>query len=228
MWSHGRACFGTGLASKGRVVEPSHLRRQIHGRVVRLMCLGLFVCVTAGLAACGGDDETAATTTTTSRTFADVQIEFIERPKEAVKLPERSEVSLRPYRIQRDGSVVAEHRGPLAAEAAKMWDIGASVPVKFLGGSAELRSRVRAVADEWSKYANVRFAWVPNDHSAVIRVSFEQDGASWSYVGRDALGLFPFQGLATMNLGWLTDDSPDTEVQRVVLHEFGHALRARS
>ena len=27
-----------------------------------------------------------------------------------------------------------------------------------------------------------------------------------------------------MNYGWLTTDSPDDELQRVVLHEFGHAL----
>jgi hypothetical protein len=27
-----------------------------------------------------------------------------------------------------------------------------------------------------------------------------------------------------MNLGWLTTDTPDDEVERVVLHEFGHAL----
>ncbi len=28
----------------------------------------------------------------------------------------------------------------------------------------------------------------------------------------------------TMNYGWLTDDSTDDAVRRVVLHEFGHAL----
>jgi hypothetical protein len=27
-----------------------------------------------------------------------------------------------------------------------------------------------------------------------------------------------------MNYGWLTPDSPDSELRRVVLHEFGHAL----
>jgi hypothetical protein len=33
----------------------------------------------------------------------------------------------------------------------------------------------------------------------------------------------PFE-FATMNFGWLTDDSPEYEFSRVILHEFGHAL----
>jgi Matrixin len=118
-----------------------------------------------------------------------------------------------------------ESRGRNRQPGQKLWDIGATIPVKFLGGSAALRSRVRAVADQWTEHANVHFAWVPSDHLAVIKISFDQDdGTSWSQVGRDALGSVVFPNSATMNLGWLTDDTDDTEVSRVVLHEFGHAL----
>jgi hypothetical protein len=32
------------------------------------------------------------------------------------------------------------------------------------------------------------------------------------------------KGEPTMSLGWLAADSPDAEVRRIVLHEFGHVL----
>ncbi len=62
---------------------------------------------------------------------------------------------------------------------------------------------------------------------AEIRISFSADDGSWSALGTDALitRFFPpFQ--PTMNYGWLEDDSADDEYERVVVHEFGHALGA--
>ena len=60
-----------------------------------------------------------------------------------------------------------------------------------------------------------------DDGAGEIRISFEQPG-SWSYIGTDALSI-P-DAYPTMNLGWLTINSKDAEIGRVVLHEFGHAL----
>jgi hypothetical protein len=57
-------------------------------------------------------------------------------------------------------------------------------------------------------------------------VSFGADpGNSWSAVGTDALveRYFP-RHQPTMNFGWLEDDTPEDELSRVIIHEFGHAI----
>jgi hypothetical protein len=102
-----------------------------------------------------------------------------------------------------------------------MWDAGQTLRVKMMGGTAFVHTKVRQYAEEWSGYANIKFAFVDPAQAAEIRIAFEP-GSSWSLLGRDALGvLFDY---ATMNFGWFTDNTPDAEFSRVVLHEFGHAL----
>jgi serralysin len=56
----------------------------------------------------------------------------------------------------------------------------------------------------------------------MIRISFRHEG-SWSMLGRTCLD-GKDRSLPTMNFGWLEADTPEAEVRRVVLHEFGHAL----
>src|SRR5690606_37607016 len=84
-----------------------------------------------------------------------------------------------------------------------------------------VRSKVRKYAEEWTSYANIRFAFVDDSQPAEIRVSFDK-GGSWSHVGRTAL-LVPFN-FSTINFGWLDDNLAEVEFRSVVLHEFGHAL----
>jgi hypothetical protein len=76
------------------------------------------------------------------------------------------------------------------------------------------------------EYANVKFQLVVTPDQvrnlkSTIRITFVP-GGSWSYVGTDALDIAP--GQPTMQLGWLTERSQDSEIRRVALHEFGHAL----
>lgn len=103
------------------------------------------------------------------------------------------------------------------------WGVGDRVTVRFLEGDPDLRRRVRAVAEEWTgeKMANLSFHFA-NSGPADVRVGFEQGDGSWSYLGTQCRRISPSE--RTMNYGWLTPDSPDDEVRRVVLHEFGHAL----
>lgn len=108
----------------------------------------------------------------------------------------------------------------MAILTEKKWEPGRSLSVSFLDGDPGVQSRVRDRAQEWSGYGNIRFEFT-DDSEADIRISFQEEG-SWSYLGTDALGIDA--GEATMNYGWLTPDSDDEEVSRVVLHEFGHAL----
>jgi hypothetical protein len=70
--------------------------------------------------------------------------------------------------------------------------------------------------------ADLTFDWVGDDDEAEVRIAFQQGDGSWSYMGTFCRQIPADE--PTMNYGWLTPDSDDAEVQRVVLHEFGHAL----
>ncbi len=109
----------------------------------------------------------------------------------------------------------------MALETRTLWQPGRVLRVRFLDGLAAVQAKVAAVACTWEKFANIHFEF-NNDPQAEIRISFSHDPGSWSYMGTDALAIPPDQ--PTMNYGWLTPNTPDDEYQRVVLHEFGHAL----
>jgi Caspase domain len=111
--------------------------------------------------------------------------------------------------------------GPVAV-AAKLWRPGQTLRVRFLDGDPRVRRKVASTAQMWTKYANIPFKF-DFDHAAdaEIRVSFTRSG-TWSHIGTDCLHI-P-QDQPTMNFGWLTRSSPDTEIRRVVLREFGCAL----
>ncbi|MGH9901865.1 MAG: hypothetical protein ACRD68_08655, partial [Pyrinomonadaceae bacterium] len=97
------------------------------------------------------------------------------------------------------GSKMARVRSP-EQFGMKLWENGATLRVRFMDGEPAVHERVKKFASEWTKYANLRFAFgaAPD---AEIRVSFRGAG-SWSYVGTDALGVPP--GSPTINFGWLT------------------------
>jgi serralysin len=113
-----------------------------------------------------------------------------------------------------------KHHKAAVLNAAR-WDLGASISVRFLGEDGGLQRRVQDVAMEWTKIANLDFdfrATGPTD----IRVAFQPGAGSWSYLGTMCRQIE--EPKPTMNYGWLTTASPDSEVRRVVLHEFGHAI----
>lgn len=118
-----------------------------------------------------------------------------------------------------DQDALQFHRA--AVLRAAMWDLGAQISIRFLGGSAALQKRVRDVAMEWTKVANLNFDF-RNDGPTDIRIAFIQGDGSWSYLGTVCRQIA--EPRATMNYGWLKDNSPEDELRRVVLHEFGHAI----
>lgn len=101
------------------------------------------------------------------------------------------------------------------------WTNGSTIRIKLMGGSDYVRNKVKQYAREWTRHANLNFQFV-NYGQADIRVSFVQNGSSWSVIGRQALQVS--QNEATMNFGWLNDRTPEYEFRRTILHEFGHAL----
>jgi hypothetical protein len=107
---------------------------------------------------------------------------------------------------------------------AKRWTNGKTLQCRFLDGEAAWQAKVKQKAKIWEQYANIKFKFIENG-DAEIRISFFADTGSWSAIGTDALveSYFPkFQ--PTMNFGWLRGDTTDDEYERVVVHEFGHAL----
>lgn len=106
----------------------------------------------------------------------------------------------------------------------KKWDNGYKLRCRFLDGDKQQQQKVIKKAQLWEKYANIEMDF-GDDPEAEIRISFEADAGSWSAVGTDCLvtSYFP-KYQPTMNVGWLRDDTEDQEYERVVVHEFGHAL----
>ncbi|MCU1349922.1 MAG: hypothetical protein JWO56_2952 [Acidobacteria bacterium] len=119
------------------------------------------------------------------------------------------------------------HPMKMALFTGKMWDPkGRTLGVRFLDGTKKQRAQTQKYATVWSNFANITFNFKAGAN-AEIRVSFAADPGSWSACGTDCLlrNAFP-KNEATMNFGWLRDDSAETEWRRVVTHEFGHALGA--
>lgn len=108
----------------------------------------------------------------------------------------------------------------VAALTGKLWRPGRVLRVRFLDGDPRIQKRCVPYAKIWEQWANITFDF-GSDPNAEIRVSFKYRG-SWSYVGADALAVDKAE--PTMNFGWLTLDTAMDEYERVVAHEFGHAL----
>jgi hypothetical protein len=108
-----------------------------------------------------------------------------------------------------------------AFERLNLWENGRKIRVKFLDGDSEVKSKVAAIAKEWEAVANLKLDFVTSG-AAEIRVSFLEKGFSWSTVGTDALTVSSAK--PTMNYGWLEPNTSIREYERVVRHEFGHAI----
>ena len=108
-----------------------------------------------------------------------------------------------------------------AVERMKLWENGRRLRVEFTDGIPEVQTKVAAIAKEWEELANLKLDFVTGGASE-IRVSFAEEGFSWSTVGTDALTVPSTE--ATMNYGWLEPNTSPREYERVVRHEFGHAL----
>jgi serralysin len=108
-----------------------------------------------------------------------------------------------------------------AVLTGKKWQPGRTLRVRHLDGDPAIHKKVEHYAKMWEQHADLKFAF-GNDPDAEIRISYSNDNRSWSYLGTDALTIAPDK--ETMHYGWLTPTTSDTEYERVVVHEFGHAI----
>jgi len=104
------------------------------------------------------------------------------------------------------------------------WNPGDVITISFLDGDPALQERVKQAALAWTApgLANVVFDFRNNTTNTFIRISFVGRGSN-SDLGTTCKWRTDMTQ-PTMRFGWLTLASSDDEVNRVVLHEFGHAL----
>ena len=105
-------------------------------------------------------------------------------------------------------------------ERAELWKPGTVLDARFLDGPAKLRDRVEKIASEWFEYTDLKLEF-GKVADAPVRISFKQPG-SWSYMATQALKVQIKE--PTVNFGWVNLDTDPAEIQRVVLHEFGHVV----
>lgn len=109
----------------------------------------------------------------------------------------------------------------LAFMKSKRWQTN-QLSVSFFGGDSALHTRVEAAIAPWSDALGGSFGiHFDNSPKADVRIAFQR-GGSWSYIGTECLQIATTE--PTINLGWLEAATPADELQRVVLHEFGHTL----
>jgi Astacin (Peptidase family M12A) len=145
----------------------------------------------------------------------------------AIDAPPRAAFGQRIAAIENLGELSATDPIAIARMAIinlKKWDDGHNLRCRFLDGDDTQQQKVAEKAKLWENHANVRITFV-DDGDAEIRISFQADPGSWSAIGNDCLvtSYFP-KYQPTMNFGWLGDETDDEEYERVVVHEFGHAL----
>ena len=101
------------------------------------------------------------------------------------------------------------------------WEPGQVLGVRFLNGSTALQSNVMKRFDKWTELGGNLSYKQTTSKGAEIRVAFPNDGASWSYIGTDALHIPLNQ--QTINFGWFDNQTDDAELDRTGLHEIGHS-----
>ena len=126
--------------------------------------------------------------------------------------------------IDKDAPGNTAGRTSAASIASYQWVSGQTIRIKFMNGDPVIQNKVRTIASQWLKYANLKFLWVGSNEQANVRIAFNWQGdqGSWSYIGNSVKYIPSNQ--PTMNFGWFTTTTPDYDYNATTLHEFGHLL----
>jgi hypothetical protein len=108
----------------------------------------------------------------------------------------------------------------LAVLTGKKWGPKVRLGVTFPSGtSGAVVSKVLAYANKWGEHGDIKFM---QSSQGEVRLTFT-GGGYWSYLGTDVLSIRrgqPTMSLQNFDRGTL----PESEWDRVVVHEFGHTL----
>lgn len=114
------------------------------------------------------------------------------------------------------------------ANKEKLWqDCPTTIKYCFLSGAnagtEAQRSKVKSSIEEWTRYVNVSFVEETDPRQSDVRILFDPNDGSWSYVGLECRDIGEEE--ATMNLAWVQKSGSLTSNEKaVILHEFGHVL----
>lgn len=105
------------------------------------------------------------------------------------------------------------------------WENGTVLDVCFLNGTSGLRGAVEHHIKTWEEHGNIRFR-MSTSAKAPVRVSFDSTGLTApnqfdALLGKTCLNGNP--AMSTVNLGFVPG-TPESEIRRLILHEFGHVL----
>lgn len=111
----------------------------------------------------------------------------------------------------------------LAGLTSKLWpSSGITLGVYFMDtNDPTLKARILSHANAWSVFANVKFKEA-SAALAQIRLARVTGQGYYSYLGTDILHVSKNE--QTLNLDSFSMNTPDSEYNRVVKHEFGHSL----
>lgn len=112
----------------------------------------------------------------------------------------------------------------LVANKLYLWPVGATINVHFADGSLDARKAVAEIAAEWAKHANLKLAFFFDAAPPVthVRVLFDDPNCN-SALGTSSQYMID-SGDSSMRLCHIDNQVGTAWFQRVVLHEFGHAL----
>jgi hypothetical protein len=106
----------------------------------------------------------------------------------------------------------------------KQWKQGSTLNILFLDGDSRLFDLVETISSQWVQNTTLKFNFYrdltkapKNTH---IRISFLRYGGSSLGDHKDYSSMFPTMNLADLR----SSDISDSGIERLVLHEFGHAL----
>ena len=88
--------------------------------------------------------------------------------------------------LNSDNALLEEQPQLIAAamETRRRWPVGMTLRVHFLEGERAVQRHVEEIVAEWSQHANVQFVFGAGPE-AEIRISFNPNSGSWSYMGTD-------------------------------------------
>ncbi|WP_207345911.1 M12 family metallopeptidase [Arthrobacter sp. E3] len=125
-----------------------------------------------------------------------------------------------PRRPRRFEPGVSEQRVRLVRQMDAQWVNGTVLRYCFFDGPEPQKQAVRDAFTHWKSLGlGLDFKEVTARSEAEVRIAFDQTDGSWSYIGRDVLGIANTE--PTMNFGW---DLTDSYGRTTALHEIGHTL----
>lgn len=129
---------------------------------------------------------------------------------------------------ERDLSHISNgNRLRLISLISKMWVNGTDLTYFFFKdlarrGDSEQEQAVRDAFNTWKQVGiGLTFREVDNAADAIIKISFDHNDGSWSYVGRDCIQHAADPSKPTTNFGW---DLTTSYGKDTALHELGHVL----